>query len=187
MFDGATSHPANGAAHTAVTTGDFNADGKLDAVVTDADTGTVSVMLGNGDGTLRFAGAFATGSSPSAVAVGDINGDGRPDLAATNGGSNTVSVLLNDGNWGGRSPAAPPPPLMRIGLTTVHRAERGRSERALHRDPLARSNQPVTFIMSRPTARGRRRRLPGPRRHPDLRVRRDRQDARRPRGRRPAR
>ena len=98
-FDPPISHSISGNAHTGVATGDFNADGKLDAVVTDENTGTVSVMLGNGDGTLRFAGAFVTGSSPSAIAVGDFNGDGRPDVAAANGGSNNVSVLLNDGNW----------------------------------------------------------------------------------------
>ena len=56
-------------------------------------------MLGNGNGTLTYVGAYAVGSSPSAIAVGDFNGDGRPDVAAANGGSNTVSVLLNDGNW----------------------------------------------------------------------------------------
>src|SRR5262245_32654633 len=60
-------------------------------------TGTVSLMLGNGDGTLLYSGVFATGSAPIAVAVGDVNGDGRRDVATANGGSNTVSVLLNDG------------------------------------------------------------------------------------------
>ena len=93
--------------HTGVAVADFNGDGKLDAVTSDADTGTVSLMLGNGNGTLTYAGAYAVGSSPSAVAVGDFNGDGRPDVAAANGGSNTVSVLLNDGNWPATSPTLP--------------------------------------------------------------------------------
>jgi hypothetical protein len=92
-------HSANGTTNTAVATADFNADGKLDAVVTDGDTGTVSLMLGNGDGTLRFASAFAIGSLPYAVTVGDFNRDGRPDVAAANTVSHTVSVLLNDGVW----------------------------------------------------------------------------------------
>jgi hypothetical protein len=92
-------HSANGTTHTAVATADFNADGKLDAVVTDGDTGTVSLMLGNGDGTLSYTGAFATGISPSAVTVGDFNRDGRPDVAVANRLSGTVSVLLNDGVW----------------------------------------------------------------------------------------
>jgi FG-GAP-like repeat len=98
-FDEPITHSANGAAHTAVATADFNADGKLDAVTSDGDTGTVSLLLGNGDGTLTYAGAFGTGASPTAVAIGDFNGDGRPDVVAANGGSNTVSVLLNDGAW----------------------------------------------------------------------------------------
>ena len=96
-------HSANGTTHTAVATADFNADGKLDAVVTDGDTGTLSLMLGNGDGTLNYVGAFATGSLPSGIAVGDFNRDGRPDVAVANRLSHTVSVLLNDGHW-----AAPP-------------------------------------------------------------------------------
>ncbi len=95
------SYSANGSMHTGVAVADFNGDGKLDAVTSDADTGTVSLLLGNGNGTLTYAGAYAVGSSPSAVAVGDFNGDGRPDVAAANAGSNTVSVLLNDGAWSG--------------------------------------------------------------------------------------
>jgi hypothetical protein len=116
-------HSANGTTHTDVATTDFNADGKLDAVVTDSDTGTVSVMLGNGDGTLVFAGAFATaGSSPAAVTVGDFNGDGRPDVAVANAGTNTTAVLLNDGNWG----AVPPvPPTLSISDATVTEGNTG--------------------------------------------------------------
>ena len=69
-------HSPDGTVHTAVATADFNADGKLDAVVTSSDTGTVSLLLGNGDGTLRFVDAFATGTSPSGVVVGDFQQSG---------------------------------------------------------------------------------------------------------------
>jgi chitinase len=97
---------------------DFNGDGHLDAVTSDADTGTVSLMLGNGDGTLTYAGAYATGASPAAVAVGDFNGDGRPDVAAANAGSNTVSVLLN-------SDGTPLPPSLQVGDVTVTEGNTG--------------------------------------------------------------
>ena len=69
--------------HAGVATGDFNADGKLDAVVSDVDTNTVSMMLGNADGTLRYAGAFAAGQAPTDITVGDFNRDGRLDVAVT--------------------------------------------------------------------------------------------------------
>ena len=98
-------HSSNGFALSDVATADFDADGTLDVVVADLDMGTATVLLGNGDGTLRFGGAFATGDSPSSLTVGDFNGDGRPDLAVANGGVNSVSVLLNDGNWENLPPA----------------------------------------------------------------------------------
>jgi FG-GAP-like repeat len=101
-FDPPVHHSANGTAHTGVATADFNADGKLDAVVSNGDTGTVSLMLGNGDGTLRYAGAFATGTYATGVVVGDFNRDGRPDVAVST--SRNLSVLLNDGDWGQVNP-----------------------------------------------------------------------------------
>ena len=61
-------------------------------------SGTVSVLLGNGDGTFQAAVNYGAGTNPNSVAVGDFNGDGKPDLAVANGGSNTVSVLLGNGD-----------------------------------------------------------------------------------------
>ncbi|MBC7820484.1 MAG: VCBS repeat-containing protein [Planctomycetaceae bacterium] len=121
-FDSPISHSANGYHHTGVAVADFNGDGLLDAVTSDADTGTVSELLGNGNGTLSYAGAFAVGSSHMAVVVGDFNGDCRTDVATANAGSNTVSVLLNDGDW---TPPPPPPPALRIGDRTVTEGNTG--------------------------------------------------------------
>jgi len=126
-FDQAILQTANGTVHSAVATADLNADGKLDAIVTDYDIGTASVMLGNGDGTLRFFGAFATGTSPSGVVAGDFNRDGRPDVAVSNAGyeSRTVSVLLNDGNWQAAPPPPPTPPDLSISDATVTEGNTG--------------------------------------------------------------
>jgi chitobiase/beta-hexosaminidase-like protein/VCBS repeat protein len=101
---------AAGPGPTSVVPGDFNNDGKLDvAVANDRDgtidgSSTVSVLLGNGDGTLQTPRTFAVGSISWAVASGDFNGDGKPDLAAANTASTTVSVLLGYGD--GNFPAA---------------------------------------------------------------------------------
>src|SRR5204863_381967 len=88
---------ASGSNPRAVALGDFNADGKLDLVVTVGSAG-VSVLLGNGDGTFQAAVNYATGSSPYAVAVGDFNADGKVDLAIANGDAADVSVLLGNGD-----------------------------------------------------------------------------------------
>ena len=61
--------------------------------------GTVTVLLGNGDGTFTPMGASpATGAAPLAIAVGDFNGDGIPDLAVTNRTYNNVTILLGSGD-----------------------------------------------------------------------------------------
>jgi hypothetical protein len=85
-----------------VAVADFNGDGKLDLAVANAgsyrDPGTVTILLGNGDGTFQDARSVTVGSHPSCVAVGDLNGDGIPDLAVANYFSSTVSVLLGKGD-----------------------------------------------------------------------------------------
>jgi hypothetical protein len=92
-----------------ISTGDFNGDGRPDVVVVSSHDfwnqrsgqffvgGTVSVLLGNGDGTLQAPRVFAVGTSPRTVATGDFNGDGRLDFAVGHYLSGTVSVFMNTG------------------------------------------------------------------------------------------
>jgi hypothetical protein len=81
-----------------VAIGDLNADGKPDLVTANYPSATVSVLLGNGDGSFGAKTDFATGSGPISVAIGDLDADGKPDLAAASRTSNTVSVLPGNGD-----------------------------------------------------------------------------------------
>ncbi|HYH66736.1 MAG TPA: FG-GAP-like repeat-containing protein, partial [Urbifossiella sp.] len=140
-FDEPTAYSTNAVEHTGVAVADFNGDGLLDAVTSDRYEGTVSELLGNGDGALTYAGAYAVGLSPSAIAVGDFNGDGRPDVATANAGTNSVSVLLNDGTW---TPPPPPPPALRISDRTLTEGNTGTASATFTVTLSAPSTQPVT-------------------------------------------
>jgi FG-GAP-like repeat/Bacterial Ig-like domain (group 3) len=82
---------------SSVVVADFNGDGFADIAVANPTFGTVSVLLGSGDGNFG-APQTVSGGSPHALVVGDFNGDGLPDLAAANSGN--VSVYLNNGSGG---------------------------------------------------------------------------------------
>ncbi len=82
--------------------GDFNGDGKLDLAVVNNNSnqsGTVSILLGNGDGTFQPHVDYPVGIGPYSVGVGDFNRDGKLDLVVANYPSVfTVSVLLGNGD-----------------------------------------------------------------------------------------
>jgi hypothetical protein len=82
----------------AIAVGDVNGDGQPDVAVTNYLDNTVSVLLGNGNGTFQARKTFATGTYPKALALGDVNGDGKADLAVADFDKATVSVLLGNGN-----------------------------------------------------------------------------------------
>jgi hypothetical protein len=89
-----------------VAVADVNGDGKPDLVIANcgscngspARDASVSVLLGNGDGTFQAAGAYGTGElqQASSVVVADVNGDGKPDLLVANAFG--VGVLLGNGD-----------------------------------------------------------------------------------------
>ncbi|MBN8459767.1 MAG: VCBS repeat-containing protein [Verrucomicrobia bacterium] len=79
---------------------DFNRDGRADLAVANEWDDSVSVFLGNGNGTFQAELSFDVGEGPVSVAAGDFNGDGKPDLATANENSYNVSVLLGNGAGG---------------------------------------------------------------------------------------
>jgi hypothetical protein len=90
-----------GSAPRAIATADVNFDGKIDVVVANTDLNSVSVLLGNGDGTFPAATAassYAVGSAPVGLSLGSFNGGNlQYDIATINRDSSDISILYGDG------------------------------------------------------------------------------------------
>lgn len=82
----------------AVVSGDFLSNGNDDLAVVNHSSNTVSILLGNGDGTFTGGATLATGNGPIAAVTADLNNDGMPDLAVLNETNNTVSIFLGNGD-----------------------------------------------------------------------------------------
>jgi hypothetical protein len=124
-FGAPTAYPV-GPTPSCVTVGDFNGDGKLDLAVANSSPNgsTVSILLGNGDGTFQGAQNFSAGGDEgSSVAVGDFDGrhyaNGQPilDLAVAN--YNSVAVLMGNGDGTFQTPKNYPIPSNAVGLTVA--------------------------------------------------------------------
>jgi uncharacterized protein (TIGR03437 family) len=100
---------AFGSASSGIVLGDFNGDKKLDVAAgfqadpPTSNSGGVSVLLGNGDGTLRPTVTYGGGStSVYSLVAGDFNGDGKLDLAAGAGmdliDGGVLMLLLGNGD-----------------------------------------------------------------------------------------
>ena len=90
-----------------VITGDFNGDGKLDLAVLNYGSlyghGSVSILLGNGDGTFEPHVDYTVGIAQRGLVAGDFNGDGKLDLAVASGNpypntSAVAAILIGNGN-----------------------------------------------------------------------------------------
>ena len=97
---------STGASPITIVAADFG-NGKQDLAIANYGANTVSILLGNGDGTFTAQTPLNTGSGPYSLTAGDFNKDGKLDLAVANFGDNTVSIFLGNGD-GTFTPATTP-------------------------------------------------------------------------------
>jgi len=113
-FQAAQNYISDGAFAQSVGLGDWNGDKKADLAIVNqcqnngSCSGTVTVLLGNGDGTFQAPPTYASGGyDAGSVAVGDLNRDGKLDLVVANlcrrsnckhRSNGIVSVLLGNGD-----------------------------------------------------------------------------------------
>jgi len=84
---------------------DLNGDGDLDVGLANIGAGyegtTVSILLGNGNGTLGPEAIYQVGLNPNAIAFGDLDGDGDHDMIVPfyprQGTGTSVAVRFNSG------------------------------------------------------------------------------------------
>jgi Flp pilus assembly secretin CpaC len=69
----------------------------IDILEVNNTANTLSVFLGNGDGTFQNRADYPTGKGPVGIATGDFNGDGNLDVAVVNQTDGTVSLFFGDG------------------------------------------------------------------------------------------
>ena len=82
---------------TAVATGDFNADGRIDFAEA-GYWGELWIYSQNASGTFTHTATSTTGTGAYSIATADFNGDGILDLVTANQNTNNASVLLGNGN-----------------------------------------------------------------------------------------
>jgi hypothetical protein len=88
--------------------GDFNGDGKPDLAFANHEQKSLTVSLGDGQGSFRLASSspITVLSNPHThgVAAGDFNGDGKLDLVTDSWGESKVTVVYGDGHGNFSSP-----------------------------------------------------------------------------------
>ncbi len=109
LFLPAVSYATGGKLARAIAVADLNGDGRPDIIAVNNagkqwnSNGSISVLLGNGDGTFGKPVVYDSGGyGPTAIAVADLNHDGKPDLVVfevcQGTSENCVGVWLGKGD-----------------------------------------------------------------------------------------
>lgn len=81
-----------------IATGNLNGDVHVDLVVANAGGNTLTILLGNGDGTFTGGGSFSVSGGPASAAIADFDGDGINDIAVSRWSINMVSIYYGIGD-----------------------------------------------------------------------------------------
>lgn len=79
--------------------GDLNGDGATDLVASNRGDATVSVIMGNGDGTFRASRSYGAAIGAFGLTLGDFNGDGKLDAVGVGGNACYILAGLGDGTF----------------------------------------------------------------------------------------
>lgn len=79
---------------TTVTPFDINQDGITDLVTTNMSSNTLSILIGNGDGSFHDQVQLHVCQEPRSLASGQFNGDAFPDIVLACSGSDQIAVLF---------------------------------------------------------------------------------------------
>jgi hypothetical protein len=86
----------SGSAPIDIAVQDMNEDSIIDLVVVNEGDNSISIYLGNGNGTFQPPQIFLSGGTlPTSIAIQDFNEDGTYDFAVSNQGSNSICILLS--------------------------------------------------------------------------------------------
>jgi hypothetical protein len=101
FLDGGSAQYLTGQNPQRVVVADFNGDGKLDIATANCDSithvGSVSLLLGNGDGTFQNHNDVPLAGCPNSLGIIHANSDALPDLVVAEDVTNDIQLLLNSG------------------------------------------------------------------------------------------
>ena len=72
---------------------DVTGDGKPDVVVANKGSASVTLLEGQGDGTLKPLGSLVVQAAPESIAIADLDKDGLGDIVVANEDAGSISLL----------------------------------------------------------------------------------------------
>ena len=97
-FSKPSASPSVGSGAYSIVAADFNRDGKMDMAVSAQNSGVLTILLGNGNGTFTAAASPAGNFYTNEIAAADLKGNGTPDLIVLSSDGGLVQILMGNGD-----------------------------------------------------------------------------------------